>query len=145
MNLGICRFLVVSTLFIFFSMFMRRCGASYKNRIHICFYMMHLLFEKLVLDSDSLKIGLKYDIHRVEKEWNIEDSISHSEDLPCYSHRNKITKSDGSGSDNSKVKCIKITRSYRISCLKTMNKKSSYQPRNNEYNSYYDEFFVVEV
>lgn len=113
------------------------------DTIDIYFNMTNFLFDNFILCSDSLKIGLKYDIHRIEKKWNIKNSISHREYFSCYRHRYKITKSDGCSRDHRKIECIKITCSNRITCLKSMNKKCSKEPRNEEYDTNDDEFSVV--
>lgn len=115
----------------------------FDNAFHICLDIMHLTFENLISFADLAKIRLEDDIHRVEKKRDIENSISHREDLPCYRMWYQVPESDRRRRDHSEVKCIKIWPS--LSRLKPMNQKSPDKPTHDEYESDDEELAVVDM
>lgn len=115
------------------------------DSIHIRFNSMEFLLKCLIFMTDAFEVWLEYDIHRVEKQWYIEDCISHSENLPCYGHRHEVTESDRCSGDNREIECIKIAHTNWESCLKSMDQNRSNEPWDKEYYSNIDELFVVNM
>ena len=78
------------------------------NTLYISFDCMYFSFEELVLFSYFLEIRLKNEGHRIEKEGDIEYSISHRENFSSRTVRNEITESDRRRRDHREVESIEI-------------------------------------
>lgn len=115
------------------SFFLMRCIAE--DDFYIFFYMIHLSFNSYVFMVNSPKVCLEKYIHRIEKKWYVEYRIQHSDDLPCYSHRDEITKADSCRCYYREIESIKIAFTYRMSLLKLVHENSTDKPTREEYES----------
>jgi hypothetical protein len=113
--------------------------------VHIFFYVVPLSFEDLILDADPLEARLEEYIHHIEKERNIEYRISHREDLACCCIWYEITKSYRRCRDDSEVESIEVALSDGMSCFEIMNQKCANSPARDEYDTYCDEFLVMDM
>ena len=113
--------------------------------IHICLDIMELSLESLISDSYPVKSGLKQYIHRIEKQWHIEYSIEHRDDLATYGVWNEITESDSRSRDHSEVERIEVVLSDRMSYLEIVYCKCPDDPRYDEYDTNRDEPTMVEM
>lgn len=115
----------------------------FDNSLDISFGVMKYSIEQFVLTADFLKIDLKNERHRVEKERNVKNSICHREDLPCYCMWHKISESDRCGRNHSKVKCIKITP---VLCLlKSVYKQTPKKPTEEKDETYDNKFLMMNM
>ena len=112
---------------------------------HISLDVMELSLESLISDSYPIKSGLKQYIHRVEKQWHIEYSIEHRDDLATYGVWNEITESDSRSRDHSEVERIEVALSDRMSYLEIVYCKCPDDPRYDEYDTNRDEPTMVEM
>ncbi len=104
---------------------------------------MYFSFEELVLFSYFLEIRLKNEGHRIEKEGDIEYSISHRENFSSRTVRDEITESDRRRRDHREVESIEI---WPVLCwLKWVNEKCSEKPAREEYDGNDDELSVVDM
>ena len=115
------------------------------DSIDICLDVMELSLESLISDSYPIKSGLKQYIHRVEKQWHIENSIEHRDYLATYCEWYEITESDSRSRDHSEVERIEVALSDRMSYLEIVYCKCPNQPREEKNYSYCDELAMVDV
>lgn len=69
------------------------------------------------------------DGHGIEEEWDIEDRIDHSNNLPCYCHWYEISETDCRSRDDGEVERIEIARSEWMTDFDSMDCDGSEEPR----------------
>ena len=106
---------------------------------------MHLSFEHCILSLDSPEIRLEDDIHRIEKEWDIEDRITHRENLTADRHRDKVTESDRCCRDDREVERIEVALPDRISMFQVVDEDCSYDPASEKDETDLDILAVVDM
>lgn len=107
--------------------------------------MFHSFFYTFVDLAHSLKRWLEEDSHDIEKEWYIENSVSHSEPFSCHCERNKISESDRCRCDDSKIKGIEVALSDRMSRFEPVYEKCSDEPTQEKYDTDNEKFLMVDV
>ena len=106
---------------------------------------MQLPLQELVLSMYALEVRLEYERHCIEKEWNIEYRIPHSDDLPCHRHRDEISESDRRSGDHREVESIEVALSDRISSFEIVDEKCPDDPAHDEYDPDDDELAMVDM